>query len=196
MPSTARIETLAIEERNGLRLSLVKRATKDIGSVIQKPESPELIVGVKIEAGQVHPDDRGFFTELFRLGTTPMTRELAGHTTLQASAAVSYPGIIKALHYHFAQTDYWAPVYGMFQVVLCDLREGSRSHGRVNTLYIGALRPWRLKIPPGVGHGYKVIGNQPAVLVYLTDRFYDSKDEGRVEYNHPYLNYDWELQHK
>jgi dTDP-4-dehydrorhamnose 3,5-epimerase len=66
----------------------------------------------------------------------------------------------------------------------------------LNTLYVGVLRPWRLKIPPGVGHGYKVIGQESAILAYLTDRFYDPQDEGRLEYNHPYLNYDWELQHK
>ena len=189
-------EVFPVGERKGLRLSVVKRPQKDIGSVIQKPESADLIQGVEIEVGAVHPDDRGFFTELFRVGASGIARGLVRHKTLQASAAVSYPGIIKALHYHFEQTDYWAPVGGMLQVVLCDLREASKTHGRVNTLYLGALRPWRLKIPPGVGHGYKVIGEAPATLVYLTDRFYNPADEGRLEYNHHFLNYDWELQHK
>ncbi len=187
---------MAVGERNGLRLSLVNRPRRDIETVIQRPDSPDLIAGVEVEAGLVHPDDRGFFTELFRVGATSLTRRLVGHATLQASAAVSYPGIIKALHFHFEQTDYWAPVLGMLQVVLCDLREGSKSHGMVNTLYAGTLRPWRVKIPPGVGHGYKVIGGEPGVLVYLTDRFYNPQDEGRLEYDHPFLNYDWELQHK
>jgi dTDP-4-dehydrorhamnose 3,5-epimerase len=196
MPSPASKEIFPVGERNGLRLSLVKRATKDIGALIQKPDSPDLIAGVEIETGVVHPDDRGFFTELFRLGATPMTQKLPGQAALQASAALSYPGIIKALHYHFEQTDYWAPVCGMFQVILCDLKEGSKTHGRVNTLYVGALRPWRLKIPPGVGHGYKIISREPAVLVYLTDRFYNPQDEGRIEFDHPFLNYDWEIQHK
>ena len=68
----------------------------------------------------------------------------------------------------------------MFQVALVDLRKDSPTHGLRNTLYIGALRPWQLIIPPGVGHGYKVIGPNPAMLVYLTNRFYDPKDEGRI----------------
>jgi len=189
-------ESFPLGDRNGLRLSLLKRPAKDIGATILIADSPDLIVGVGIEAGTIHPDDRGLFSELFRVGTTPITRELARPDTLQISAALSYPGIIKALHYHFEQTDYWAPVSGMFQVVLCDLREDSRTHGVVNTLYVGILRPWRLKIPPGVGHGYKIVGTEPAVLVYLTDRFYNPKDEGRLAYNHPFLNYDWELQCK
>jgi dTDP-4-dehydrorhamnose 3,5-epimerase len=196
MSSKATQKSLAIEERNGIRLSLVKRPVKNIGTIIQRADSPDLIAGVEVEMGLIHPDDRGFFAELFRLGATPLTEGLVHETTLQISAAVSYPGIIKAVHYHFEQTDFWAPVYGMFQVVLCDLREGSDTHGKVNTLYVGALNPLRLRIPPGVGHGYKIIGHEPAVLVYLTDRFYNPRDEGRIEYNHPFLNYDWELQHK
>jgi len=51
-------------------------------------------------------------------------------------------------------------------------------------------------IPPGVAHGYKVIGNDPAVLVYVTSRFYNAADEGRIPYNDPGINYDWTVQHK
>jgi dTDP-4-dehydrorhamnose 3,5-epimerase len=85
---------------------------------------------------------------------------------------------------------------GMLQVALVDLRNDSRTFGARNTIYIGALRPWQVRIPPGVGHGYKVIGDAPAVLVYVTDRFYDPGDEGRIPYNDPAIHYDWELQHK
>ena len=60
---------------------------------------------------------------------------------------------------------------------------GSPTFGKRNTLYVGALRPWQLLIPPGVGHGYKVIGKEDSLLVYMTDRFYNPKDEGRIPYN-------------
>ena len=43
-------------------------------------------------------------------------------------------------------------------------------------------------MPPGIAHGYKVIGTDPAMLVYLTDRFYDPKDEGRIPYDHPQIH--------
>ena len=77
-----------------------------------------------------------------------------------------------------------------------DLRPESPTFGARNTLYVGALRPWQILIPPGVGHGYKVIGTSPAMLVYVTDRFYNPRDEGRIAYNDAGLAYDWELQHK
>ena len=85
---------------------------------------------------------------------------------------------------------------GMFQVALVDLRKGSPTHGLRNTMYVGALRPWQILIPPGVGHGYKVVGADAAMLVYVTNRLYDPADEGRIAYNDPGINYDWELQNK
>jgi dTDP-4-dehydrorhamnose 3,5-epimerase len=191
-----RLEVLPLGEVNGRKLALVKRPALDIGAIIVSPQSPKLIAGVTIEPGVIYPDDRGYFTELFRVGATALTEGLRRCETVQISVALSYPGTIKALHYHFEQTDYWAPLQGAFQVVLCDLREGSPTHGGVNTFFLGTLRPWRLKIPPGIGHGYKIVGTESATLVYVTDRFYNPDDEGRIPFNHPFLNYDWETQHK
>ena len=85
---------------------------------------------------------------------------------------------------------------GLLQVALVDLRLESKTYGVKNTLYVGALRTWQLLIPPGVAHGYKVIGEEPSVLVYITDRTYDPSDEGRIAYNDTGIAYDWELQHK
>ena len=165
-----------------------------IGKIIRTPESADLIDGVKVRAYDLWPDDRGYFLEVQRLGCG-----IAAHfpaETTQVSAALSYPGSIKAFHYHMHQTDCWVPVSGMLQVALADLRRGSRTHGARNTLYVGALRPFQILIPPGVAHGYKVVGTEPALLVYLTDHFYNPEDEGRIAYNDTNIYYDWELQHK
>jgi dTDP-4-dehydrorhamnose 3,5-epimerase len=110
--------------------------------------------------------------------------------------ALSYAGTIKAFHYHLKQTDCWTPAKGLFQVALVDFRLGSPTFGKRNTMYVGPLRPWQILIPPGVGHGYKVIGEESAMLIYMTDRFYDPSDEGRVAYDDPGIHYDWETQHK
>jgi dTDP-4-dehydrorhamnose 3,5-epimerase len=167
---------------------------KGIGKVIVDTESKDLIAGVRGNRIAVWPDDRGYFLEVIRMGQG-LPKEFPKDTT-QVSAALSYPGTIKAFHFHRHQTDVWVPVQGMLQVALVDLRKQSATFGLRNTLYIGALRPWQLLIPPGVAHGYKVIGTSPAVLVYLTDRFYDPQDEGRIPYDDPKIHYDWETQHK
>ena len=87
-------------------------------------------------------------------------------------------------------------VMGMLQVMLYDLRTDSPTFGRLNTLYAGVVRPLQIRIPPGVGHGYKVLGTEAALLVYATDRFYDPSDEGRLPWNDSDINYDWETQRK
>jgi dTDP-4-dehydrorhamnose 3,5-epimerase len=168
--------------------------TKGIGKVIIKPESPDLIEGIRIHPFPLFPDDRGYFLEVLRVGEGMP----AGFptTSTQVSAALSYPGTIKAFHYHRHQTDLWVPVQGMLQVGLVDLRPDSATYGERNTLYVGHLRHWQILIPPGVAHGYKVIGENAAMLVYVTDRHYNPDDEGRIAHDHSGLNYDWELQHK
>jgi dTDP-4-dehydrorhamnose 3,5-epimerase len=165
-----------------------------IGKVILSPTSSDLIADVQVKPFAVWPDDRGYFLEVARM-TQGMVADFPAAST-QVSSALNYPGIIKAFHYHKFQTDFWVPAAGLLQVALVDLRQGSATFGLKNTLYVGALRPWQLLIPPGVAHGYKVIGEQPSVLVYITNRTYDPKDEGRIAYNDTAIAYDWELQHK
>jgi len=176
-----------------LDLAIVE-SPKGIGSVIGSPESKDLIAGVRVQPYSLYPDDRGYFLEVQRIGNG-LASAFPPEST-QISAALSYPGTMKAFHFHLFQHDCWTPVKGLFQVALADLRLGSPTHGLRNTLYVGALRPWQILIPPGVAHGYKVIGREEALLVYLTDRFYNPKDEGRIPYNDPGINYDWETQHK
>jgi dTDP-4-dehydrorhamnose 3,5-epimerase len=167
---------------------------KGIGEVILAPDAPKLIDGVKCAPLTVWPDDRGYFLEVQRMGVGLA----AGfpHDSIQISAALNYPGIIKAFHFHRHQTDCWTPAMNMLQVALIDLRPGSPTFGRRNTLYVGNLRPWQILIPPGVAHGYKVLAAGPSLLIYATDRFYNPADEGRIAHDDPRLNYDWELQHK
>ena len=183
-----------VAERHNMRLVIVPHPEPNIGDVIADSKSKRLISGVEVEPLVQYPDDRGSFAELFRFGETNIARDFvpSNKAKVQVSMTTSYPGVIKAIHYHFEQTDLWTPVSGMMQVFLCDLREDSPSWGQINTLFIGNLRPWRLRIPPGVGHGYKVVGNECVQLIYATDRFYDPSDEGRISYNDPGINYDWQ----
>jgi dTDP-4-dehydrorhamnose 3,5-epimerase len=194
----ARESITVVGERNGLQLAIQHGPAKNLGKIISRPDSPNLIVGVLIEPLQVHLDDRGFFAELARLGSEGIAARMIadGRGQIQVSTTLTYPGTIKAIHYHFEQTDLWAPIAGMLQVFLYDLRRDAKTFGLINTLYVGQLQPWEILIPPGVGHGYKVLGTQPAQLVYLTDRYYNPRDEGRLPYDHPDVGYDWETQRK
>jgi dTDP-4-dehydrorhamnose 3,5-epimerase len=173
---------------------ITPKCVPGIGNIIRTPQSGNGIAGVRVQAFDLWPDDRGYFLEVARM-QQGLVDDFTPATT-QVSAALSYPGTIKAFHFHRHQTDVWVPSQGMFQVALVDLRPESPTYGVKNTLYAGALRPWQILIPPGVGHGYKVIGEHPGMLIYVTNQLYNPSDEGRIPYNDSSIAYDWELQYK
>jgi dTDP-4-dehydrorhamnose 3,5-epimerase len=49
-----------------------------------------------------------------------------------------------------------------------------------------------------VAHGYRVLGNSPAVIVYFTTKSYNPKnpDEYRIPWNDPSIGFDWETKHR
>ncbi|MGI0084379.1 MAG: hypothetical protein ACREBQ_04780, partial [Nitrososphaerales archaeon] len=103
--------------KNGIEMAILRRSEKTLGKIIAKPDSADLIDGVRIEPLSVHPDDRGFFMELARLGKGIAVNMMPDDIRkVQVSFTLTYPGTIKAIHYHSEQTDLWAPVSGMVQV--------------------------------------------------------------------------------
>ncbi len=197
IPPALRSDIVPLGTRNGIEMAILRRTTKTLGKIIAKPNSPDLIEGVLIEPLQIYPDDRGYFCELARLGKGLASKMVPDdQRSVQVSFTLTYPGTIKAIHYHSEQTDLWAPVSGMVQVFLYDLRRSSSTFGAINTIFAGRFQPWEILIPPGVAHGYKALGVEPIQLVYFTDRHYNPADELRLSYDHPDIAYDWEIQHK
>jgi dTDP-4-dehydrorhamnose 3,5-epimerase len=131
----AKTEGKTLASRGDLELALPE-CEKGIGTVITAPGSAQLIAGVVVDALTLWPDDRGYFLEVQRLGRG--LPALFPANTTQISAALNYPGVVKAFHYHLHQTDCWTPARGMLQVALVDLRRGSPTFGARNTMYVGA----------------------------------------------------------
>src|SRR5579884_1286679 len=125
-----------IAENSSLHLAVARPGRGGLGAVVNSQQSKGLIAGVQIAPLALHPDDRGYFMELFRWGHG-LAQHFGSEGTLQVSAALSYPGTIKAIHYHLRQTDLWHPAAGLFQVMLYDLRVGSPTFGQLNTIYAG-----------------------------------------------------------
>jgi len=197
IPPELRSDIVPLGTRNGIEMAIARRTAKTLGKIIAKPNSPDLIEGILIEPLQVYPDDRGFFCELARLGKGLASKMVPDEQRqIQISLTLTYPGTIKAIHYHAEQSDLWAPVSGMVQVFLYDLRRHSSTFGAINTIFAGRSQPWEILIPPGVAHGYKALGVEPIQLLYFTDRHYNPADELRLPYDHPDIAYDWEIQHK
>jgi dTDP-4-dehydrorhamnose 3,5-epimerase len=155
---------------------------------------PGKIAGVWIKKLAMFADDRGTLAEMLR-SDDPFfgsSFEKFGQTTF----TLSYPGVIKAFHWHRRQDDAWFVGQGMIQAVLHDLRPDSPTCGLTEAVCLGQWRPLLLVIPRGVAHGYRVLGAEPAWLVYHTSAVYDpaEPDEERIAFDDPAIGFDWTTQ--
>ncbi len=150
------------------------------------------IEGVEIKPLIRHADDRGYLAELLR-ADEPIFSGFG-----QANVTLTYPGVVKAWHYHRHQDDLWACVSGQIRVGLYDMREGSPTAGQTQELYLGDYSPQLVKIPIGVAHGYKVVSNKPAILIYFVTSPYvpTAPDEYRIPWDSPDIPWDWSLQNR
>lgn len=151
-----------------------------------------MIEGVKVKQITKFCDDRGFFAELVRDDEDILER------FGQASMSMSYPGVIKAFHYHKKQDDLWFFPSGNAQVVLYDLREHSKTTGETDVYYMGEENQILLLIPKGVAHGYRVLGENQATIIYFTTESYNASDpdERRLPWDDPRIGFDWETKNK
>ncbi len=146
-----------------------------------------MIDGVIVKKLKVIPDERGMLMEMMR-DDDPFFQRFG-----QVYLSVVYPGVVKGWHYHRKQTDHFVFVKGMAKVALYDGRDGSPTKGEVNEFFMGEQNPILLVIPPGVLHGMKGIGVEPAYLVNTpTEHYvYEQPDEFRVAPDDPSVPYDW-----
>jgi dTDP-4-dehydrorhamnose 3,5-epimerase len=85
-------------------------------------------------------------------------------------------GGISAWHVHRCTTDRLFCVSGRALVVLYDARLSSRTHSRLNEYRLGPQRPTLLIVPPGVVHGVKALGTEPAMIVNMVNEAYSHAD--------------------
>jgi dTDP-4-dehydrorhamnose 3,5-epimerase len=149
--------------------------------------SKEWIHDVKTKTLRVLPDERGWLMEILRADDAELFSKFG-----QVYVSATYPGAIKAWHYHKLQVDHFACVSGMVKLVLVDTREDSPTRGTVNEFFIGSLNPMLVRVPNLVYHGWKCIGTEPSLVVNVPTEPYHhaDPDEYRVA-PHGVLSYDW-----
>lgn len=150
----------------------------------------EIVASDKIEGvkfAELHPvtDARGRFMETFRQAWFP-ERSWA---VVQTNRSDSVAGVLRGLHYHFRQVDYWYVPRGTIRVGLADLRIDSPTFGVSQVLEIGDEQPVGVFIPTGVAHGFLALTD--ATLTYLVDNYYDGADELGVAWDDPQLAVAW-----
>ncbi len=145
------------------------------------------IQGVALVDLQAFGDQRGRFAETFRREWFPQR----SWERMQVNRSESQAGVLRGLHYHHHQVDYWHCVSGQIRVGLWDLRASSPTRGASQLVELGQDQLQGLYIPCGVAHGFAAL--TPVVLFYVVDNYYDGADELGVAWNDPQSRLDWKL---
>jgi dTDP-4-dehydrorhamnose 3,5-epimerase len=138
-----------------------------------------MLPGIIIRPLKRFADERGFFTEIMRSDWTDVFQD----EVCQANMSISYPGIVRAWHKHEkGQFDRFLVIKGALKI--CAYDDETRELDEVVST---AENPQVVRIPGHYWHGFKVAGNEPAILVYFVNRLYDYKnpDEVRRPWNDP-----------
>jgi dTDP-4-dehydrorhamnose 3,5-epimerase len=134
------------------------------------------IEGVQIVKPKKFGDSRGYFYEGFRASWFPGDRKW-----VQWNISRSSVHVVRGLHFHKLQTDYWTVTDGLIRVALVDLRKSAPSYKKAICLDLDATIPQGVIIPPGVLHGYRIL--RDATMQYLVDQEYTGGDEYAVKWN-------------
>jgi dTDP-4-dehydrorhamnose 3,5-epimerase len=147
----------------------------------------EPIAGVKVKPLRVIPDERGWLMEILRADDTEVFTRFG-----QVYLSATYPGVVKAWHFHRRQIDNFACLAGMAKLVLVDTRDDSPTRGAINEFFVGSLNPVLVQVPNLVYHGWKCISVEPSLVLNIPTEPYDysDPDEYRLE-PHGTLPYDW-----
>lgn len=135
---------------------------------------------VELRELTVHGDHRGRVFEGWRESWTPFT-------VRQLTEARAQAGVIKGLHMHYLQWDWWRIVSGRMLVGLYDARPKSPTFGVSVSFEMDSERPTALAIPPGVAHGFFAI--EDIEMIYLLSEVYNPDDEFGVRWDS--VGIDW-----
>ncbi len=137
-----------------------------------------MLAGITIKPLKQTPDERGSFAEVYRKDWTEL---LGTDVAVQANLSQTYPGIIRAWHRHLrGQADYFVVLRGAIKIGVYDEKTGELDEIVSNGHQLQVVR-----VPGDYWHGFKAVGNKPAMLLYFTTKLYDSKnpDEERRPWN-------------
>lgn len=158
---------------------------------LERPASR--LPGVSYGAVTRHADERGSFRELWRAGVAGGAGPAGDGEAdrfVQANLSSSAAGVLRGLHLHRRQLDYWVVVAGRAFVALVDARPLLDGPGAPAVIETRELRAddW-VVIPRGVAHGFLAL--EPLELLYLVTNQYDGSDELGFAWDDPAVGVPW-----
>lgn len=150
--------------------------------------------GLIIVEFNIFNDDRGFFCERFN---EQKFKELGLPSNfVQDNHSRSKVGVVRGLHYQKNpnQAKLVGCVSGKILDVAVDIRKNSKTFGKYFSIKLSEDNGKMLYIPAGFAHGFSVIGEKEAHVIYKVDGLYNPAGEGGIKFDDKDLNIDWQVQ--
>jgi dTDP-4-dehydrorhamnose 3,5-epimerase len=153
---------------------------------------PTVIDGAWTFTPAIHRDDRGCFLEWYRAA------ELSGELgyspeTAQANCSVSRRGVIRGVHFASVppgQAKYVTCVRGVVLDVIVDIRVGSPSFGRWESVRLDDTDRQAVFLSEGLGHAFTALSDE-ATVIYLCSAPYAPGREHGVHPLDPEIGIAW-----
>jgi dTDP-4-dehydrorhamnose 3,5-epimerase len=143
---------------------------------------------------RVHGDGRGAVFEWF---TESVFAEMTGHRfdMRQANCSVSAAGVLRGLHFAQlppSQAKYVTCVKGSVFDVVVDIRVGSPTYGRWDSVLLDDIDRRSVYLSEGLAHGFLSLADDSTVM-YLCSAPYAPQREHTIAAGDPAIGIDWPL---
>jgi dTDP-4-dehydrorhamnose 3,5-epimerase len=151
------------------------------------------IAGLKIIQLNIFHDERGFFTERFN-------QDLFSKFNLpinyfQDNHSYSKKNVVRGLHFQNnpSQAKLVNCISGKILDVAVDIRKNSPTFGKYFAIELSAKNGKLLFIPEGFAHGFSVLDDNGADVLYKVDNKYSPQNESGIIFNDKDLKIDWQV---
>src|SRR5690606_33850136 len=150
------------------------------------------IPGAWVFTPRLHCDERGTFAETFKASEF---EKATGRRfdLLQVNTSVSAAGVLRGIHYTEnppGQAKYVSCVRGAFLDVVVDLREGSPTFGRWDSVLLDDVDRRSVFLSEGLGHAILSLADDSTVT-YLCSLEYSPEFDHDLDAFDPDLGIDW-----
>lgn len=149
--------------------------------------------GLVLIEPKVFTDERGFFLE--RYIKRVFSENGVNSDFVQDNHSQSTRGVLRGLHFqippHSQDKLVWAASGEIFDVAV-DLRAGSPTYGKGESVILSAANKKMLFIPAGFAHGLQVLSDTADVLYKISDYYFPELDKG-ILWNDPDIGIEWPL---
>ena len=138
----------------------------------------------------VFDDSRGYFFESY--SQRDLKSAGINHNFVQDNQSCSVKGVLRGLHFQkqYPQGKLIRVIQGEVFDVALDIRPGSTTFGKWNSVILNEKEKNEYYIPPGFAHGFLVL-SETCVFSYKCTDFYHPEDEGGIIWNDPKINIQW-----